>query len=92
MEFEWDPTKAATVERERGLIFDNIAELFEKPHVIIDSSKMGEERWRIVGQIDDICVTGVFTRRGDSFRIITARRSWRSEEREYRALHDRGNP
>jgi uncharacterized protein len=92
MEFEWDQTKAEMVWRERGLRFDNIAELFENPHVIIASDKMGEERWRIVGEVDDVCVTGVFTRRDDRIRIITARRSWRNEEREYRALHARGNP
>jgi uncharacterized protein len=92
MKFEWDRTKAELVFRERALAFSDIAELFDKPHVIIPSNKVGEERWRIVGQIEDVCVTGVFTRRGESIRIITARRSWRSEEREFRALHDRGNP
>jgi uncharacterized DUF497 family protein len=87
MQFQWDAAKADLVYRSRRIAFEDIAELFEKPHVVIASSKMEEERWRIVGDICGACVTGVFTRRGYNIRIITARRAWRAEEREYRSLY-----
>jgi hypothetical protein len=91
MQFKWDATKADLVHRDRKIAFEDIAELFERPHVVIASSKMGEERWRIVGEVRGACVTGVFTRRGDNIRIITARRAWRGEEREYRSLYAQGD-
>lgn len=87
MRFEWDPAKAKAVQDSRGISFFDIARLFDSAHVVIPSDKMGEARWRIVGRIDGVCVTGVFTRRGDVFRIITARRFWKNEEREYGSLH-----
>jgi uncharacterized protein len=92
MSFEWDQAKAMLVYRERAIAFEDIAELFSKLHVIVASDKHGEQRWRIVGELDDVCVTGVFTRRGDVIRIITARRSWPNEEREYRSLLARRDP
>jgi uncharacterized protein len=88
MQFEWDPNKAARVLADRDLSFADVARLFDSSHIIIASHKMGEPRWRIVGEIADVCITGVFTRRDQNIRIITARRSWPNEEREYRSIHD----
>jgi uncharacterized protein len=86
MLFEWDPNKAAAVYESRAISFEDIAGLFDKERLIIESHKQGEQRWRVIGEIEDVCVTGVFTRRGDAIRIITARRSWPNEERKYRTL------
>ncbi len=89
MLFEWDQQKAARVMTDRAIAFADIAGLFDSAHVIVPSNKGGETRWRVIGEIDEVCVTGIYTVRGDVIRIITARRAWPKEEREYRALHAR---
>lgn len=89
MQFEWDNQKAERIWRERAIAFEDIAKLFEAPHVVLSSDKRGELRWRIIGEIGGVCVTGVYTHRDAAIRIITARRSWPNEEREYRSLHAR---
>jgi uncharacterized protein len=86
MQFEWDAGKASLVMAERAIAFSDIARLFSAHHVILRSDRQEEERWRIVGEIDEVCITGVYTVRRGVIRIITARRSWTKEEREYRAL------
>ncbi len=89
MQFEWDPAKAERVMSERAIAFADVAGLFDFAHVIVPSNKGEETRWRVIGEIDEVCVTGIYTVRGDVIRIITARRAWPKEEREYRALHAR---
>jgi uncharacterized protein len=87
MQFEWDPRKADSVFAARNISFVDVARLFSISHIVIASDKMGETRWRIIGEVEAICITGVFTRRGENIRIITARRSWPNEERKYRSLY-----
>ena len=49
----------------------------------------GEVRSKVIGMIDGSLYTVVFVMRGESYRIISARRSNRREERSYgdRSLH-----
>ena len=45
----------------------------------------GEERFKVVGFVEDRLFTGVFVWRADLPRFISVRRSNGNEEREYRA-------
>ena len=59
---------------------------FEKnDHLIIPSIRPedGEERFKVVGLVDEKLYTGVFTWRGDQPRFISVRRSNKGEERAY---------
>ncbi len=87
MKFDWDPDKAARILEKRGIALGDIAKLFAEEHVVMRSDQNGEERWKIVGIIDEVFVTGIYTIRIGVTRIITARRAWRKEERAHRELH-----
>ena len=64
MRFRWDEKKSEKLKRERGLSFDEVATLFEKPYCI--SPKQDEpEQWRVVGWVGDKLVSLVYEERED---------------------------
>ena len=82
MEFAWDPAKSAATERGRGIGFDRAAEIFfgrtvEWPD---DREDYGESRIRAVGESTGELLHVVYTRRGDTVRIISARRANQKEQ------------
>jgi uncharacterized protein len=83
VEFEWDENKARKVFESRKIDFDDVALMFDVNHIKIRTDYSKEERWLVIGEIDGKCVTGVYTHRSNSIRIITARRARKNEEREY---------
>jgi uncharacterized protein len=86
--FEWDEAKRRRVLRERGIDFvDAQAALDGRPAYTYRSARADEERWVTVAYLEAMAVAVVWTPRGDSIRIITARRARDGERRAYRALH-----
>lgn len=84
--FECDPAKAASNERKHGVPFEYCIRAFIDPkHVLIDTSRDQdrERRMKLVGSIEGLRFTVVFTMRGDIVRIISARRSNKAEEKAY---------
>ncbi|WP_245239943.1 BrnT family toxin [Methylobacterium variabile] len=55
-------------------------------HLLIPSIREvdGEERFKVVGIVEEKLFTGVFVWRGDLPRFISVRRSNKGEERTYR--------
>lgn len=49
----------------------------------------GEQRELAVGALDDIYVTTIYSRRGDTIRIISMRGARHDERRRYRDLLER---
>jgi uncharacterized DUF497 family protein len=85
-EFEWDDVKAAANEAKHGVPFTVATRVFLDPDVrIIETvrERDNEARSKAVGRIDDRFFTVVFTKRGKICRLISARRSNRTEERRY---------
>jgi uncharacterized protein len=83
VEFEWDNEKAKRIWEDRAIDFLDVVRLFADRHVVLPSSRYDEERWRAVGLLDGRMITVVYTMRGETIRIVTARRAWKNEEREY---------
>jgi uncharacterized DUF497 family protein len=84
----FDPAKdAGNREKHRlPLIFgDRIFE--DDNHLIIPSIRDvdGEERFKVVGLVEEKLFTGVFVWRGDLPRFISVRRSNKGEEQSYHA-------
>ncbi|TGN37505.1 BrnT family toxin [Paracoccus liaowanqingii] len=85
-EDRFDPAKDA-VNREKHklrLVFGN--RIFEDDdYLIIPSIREidGEERFKVVGIVEEKLFTGVFVWRGDLPRFISVRRSNKGEERAY---------
>jgi uncharacterized DUF497 family protein len=85
--FEWDPSKEASNFRKHGISFPEAVSVFFDPlSVTIPDPSHGEVevRFLILGLSQkDQLLTVVHTDRGDSIRIISARRADRKEKRQY---------
>ena len=87
-EFEWDEAKRLLVLRRRNLDFGAVEMMFDGRTLLTRTSNRGiEERWISVGDLDGRLVAIVWTKRGESIRIITMRSARDEEKRQYRQLH-----
>lgn len=80
---EWNEEKAASNRRKHGIDFDEAIEVFYGMSLLRRSDRKSEERWLAIGETEGRVVTVVFTWRGDTLRIISARRARRNEKRAY---------
>jgi uncharacterized protein len=86
MEFEWDAAKSEACEVERGFDFAFAVRVFLDPDRLIELDERfeyGENRYRVIGQIDQRVFVVVYTPRGRRLRIISARKANRREVRRY---------
>lgn len=84
----FDPRKDAINRAKHRLPLAFGEEIFGDPsHVIVPSIRKidGEERFKVVGQVNGKFYTAVFVWRDDQPRYISVRRSNKGEERDYRA-------
>jgi uncharacterized DUF497 family protein len=84
--FEWDPAKAAANEADHGLTFDIGTAVFQDPFALDwrdDREDYGEDRYVIIGMVDDRVLYVAYTIRGDAIRIISARGAEPRERRQY---------
>ena len=86
MDFEWDPAKARSNLAKHGISFSDVEPVFYDQYAISipDPGAQAEERFVVVG-MDALgrIVVVVYTHRGDSIRIISARRATKSERKTY---------
>ncbi len=80
---EWDEEKAANNRRKHGIDFDEAIEVFYGASLLRRSDRNKEERWLAIGETEGRVVAVVFTWRGDTLRIISARRARKNEKRAY---------
>jgi uncharacterized DUF497 family protein len=92
--FEWDITKAESNYRKHGVRFEVAIRVFEDPAALYEQDRIeeGEERWQVIGRIDDgqlllvahtlheLDEDGVLT---EIIRVISARRAEQKERRRY---------
>ena len=86
MEFEWDPAKAKTNIRKHRVNFDQATRVFLDPNRIErpdEGDHEGEERWQILGRVEEFVLVVVYTVRWNLIRIISARRAELDEYFEY---------
>lgn len=78
MTFEYDPRKAQTNRQKHGISFAEAELVFFDPLAIhdIDPDAIGEERFIAVGRGNSgLLLVVVYTMRGDTIRLISARRA-----------------
>ena len=80
---EWDEDKAASNRRKHGIDFDEAIEVFYGESLIRGSDRKKEERWLAIGETEGRVIAVVFTWRGDTLRIISARAARKNEKRKY---------
>lgn len=85
MDFEWDWRKARANLAKHGVRFeDAVGALFDEWGVTVEDDHAGEERCITVGMDKSgMLVVVVYTWRGDSIRLISARRATRTEAHWY---------
>ncbi|MFA5111401.1 MAG: BrnT family toxin [Desulfobaccales bacterium] len=86
LNFEWDDAKAAANFRKHGVTFEQAAYAFRDPFAVewIDErSVYGEERVILLGMSGGQILSVVYTERGESIRMISARRATKHEKDNY---------
>jgi uncharacterized protein len=86
LRFEWDQRKAAANLRRHGVSFEAAVAAFRDPFAVewIDTrAAYGEERVVLLGTQGAHMLTIVYTERGATIRIISARKATRYEQEQY---------
>jgi len=82
---EFDAAKSADNVRKRGIGFERFAEMDLDRAISVEDTRKdyGEQRLRVLGDINGLLHAAVITPRGDRIRVISLRRANRREERAY---------
>lgn len=94
LRFEWDKSKAKDNYSKHGVSFALAKGLFKDPFAIEfldDRHDYGEERFVIIGMVDDHLLFVVYTERKEAIRIISARRATKHEEQFYFQQNTQGD-
>ena len=85
-DFEWDEVKNQANIAKHGIDFNHAKGIFDRYVHPRDDDRIdyGEVRTIAYGMVDNDILTVVFTIRGDTLRIISARSARRDERRTYR--------
>jgi len=87
MEFEFDPNKSADNYAKQGLDFIDAQRVWEDEMMIqIPAARLCEDRFLVIGRLNNRILSVVITYRGRSIRIISARRARRDEEDLYEGV------
>ena len=85
-DFEWDAAKSEARRVRRGFDFAYVLQSFADPARVVtadDRWDNGEERYRLLGVIEGRVFCVAFTLRGETIRIISARKANRREVIRY---------
>ncbi len=86
MNFEWDEAKSEACFIQRGFDFAYAARAFFDPNRIVHADtrhSYGEERYQLMGMIEQRLFVVVYTPRHDAMRIISVRKANQREVRHY---------
>ena len=86
MKFEWDDAKNDACFESRGFDFAYAVRAFLDRHRIVAQDRRrdyGEDRYRLLGMIDGRTYVVVYTMRGSTTRVISARKANRKEVENY---------
>jgi uncharacterized DUF497 family protein len=84
--FEWSDRKSATNEAKHGVSFETARLVFDGPFAIEGRDlreSYDEERYVIIGMVDNRLLFIAYTMRGNRIRIISARGAEPYERRKY---------
>jgi uncharacterized DUF497 family protein len=85
-ELEWDATKSARCEQQRGFNFEYAARALLDPNKLIREDKRfnyGEQRFQIIGKINTRVFVVIYAKRDQIIRIISARKANKREVNRY---------
>ena len=84
-DFEWDDAKAAANYARHGITFAMASDVFDDPFAIIelDDLRHDEDRYSVIGMVENYLLFVAYALRGDRVRIISARLAESYERRQY---------
>ena len=85
-DFEWDDAKAEANFQKHGVEFQTATKAFNDAYGIDevdDSVSYGEQRFRFLARVGDHLMLVVYSERGETIRIISARQATRREHDRY---------
>lgn len=86
MEFEWDETKSEACLRERGFDFAYVLKAFVDPDRLVRKDHRwdyGEDRFQLMGVVEERVFVVIYTVRKRAVRIISARKANSREVTQY---------
>ncbi len=85
MQLEWDESKRETTLRKRGIDFAVLEEAFNTEVFMIEQRRgsYDESRYVLFGFLQGKPIVVVYTYRGESVRIISARHATKHEQKTY---------
>jgi uncharacterized DUF497 family protein len=86
--FTWHDRKAARNARDHGVTFEAARDVFSDPFAVEwhdEREDYGEDRYVIVGIVENRLLYVAYTMRGEKIRIISARKAEPHERRLYHA-------
>ena len=83
MKFDYDPRKSVANKKKHGISLEEAKELWSVLSVEVKAKTVDEPRVMMIGQIKNKFYSCIYTVRGDVIRLISARRSRKSEEEIY---------
>lgn len=88
MKCEWNSNKNELNQQKHLLAFEDAQEVLEETHLVFEDNRQdyGEKRFIAIGSLRGRMVVLVYTKRGDTYRIISMRKA---NEREQKAYQDR---
>ena len=84
--FEWDEEKNRRNKAKHGISFERARAVFADRYALdlLDSREdYGEERWLTIGMAQGELLAVVNTQRGETYRLISARKASREETHAY---------
>ena len=93
MKYEWYSEKERINIEKHGIDLGMVKEVFDDPFHVeqYDETHSGlEDRWQVLGKSGDVLFV-VYTERGETCRIITAREAEPEERRIYYGKSSKGN-
>jgi hypothetical protein len=89
MRLSWDELKSRSNQRKHGISFDTASRVFLDPLHLTRQDRIveGEERWQIIGMVNEVAIIlvayTVVDEEEEVLRIVSARRVTRQERIEY---------
>ncbi|MNV87429.1 hypothetical protein D3C71_1815500 [compost metagenome] len=83
--FEWDENKRRINIQKHGIDFEDAVEALFEPHIEVPSDQNGEVRIRAICPFTGRLIAVVYTMRGETCRIISARAARKNEQQLYYA-------
>lgn len=84
VEFEWDPEKSRANLEKHGIDFESAIDLWQdKNRIEFRLAYIEEDRFAVIGELQDKVWTAIATLRGHKIRLISVRRARDDERQNY---------